>query len=73
MDVRFTESADEQRAYLTRRAMDKGTESHAYLLGRRTPEGVCIQHVIRPGNPIEEVALTRPDYSAAGAANRAVP
>lgn len=68
MEVRFTESADEQRAYLTRRAVARRTESHAYLLGRRTRAGVCIEHVIRPGTPVEEVAMTRPDYGAAGEA-----
>src|SRR5215213_10210466 len=68
MNVTFTETADEQRAYLTRRAVAKGTESHAYLLGKRTPGSVRIEHVLRPGNPIEEPARTRPDYSAAGPA-----
>jgi len=68
MDVTFTETADEQRAYLTRRAVAKGTESHAYLLGRRTNGNVRIEIVIRPGNPLKEVARTRPDYAAAGPA-----
>lgn len=66
MQVTFTETADEHRAYLTRRAVAKATESHAYLLGKRTADGVRIEHVIRAGTPVEEAAMTRPDFGAAG-------
>lgn len=65
MIVTFTAHAEEQRSYLTRRAATRRTESHAYLIGTRTREGVRIEHVIRPGTPIEEAAMTRPDYGAA--------
>lgn len=68
MNIIFSEAADEQRAYLTRRAVTRRTETHAYLLGTTTSDEMRIEHVLRVGDPEEHAAMTRPDYSAAGVA-----
>ncbi|MGH2912069.1 MAG: HesA/MoeB/ThiF family protein [Solirubrobacteraceae bacterium] len=46
-------------------AHDRGTETHFYLLGERTPDTITILEVVRAGTPIEHAAFTQPDYEAA--------
>lgn len=51
-------------------AAARGTETHAYLLGRRTPQENIITTVLRAGTPVEHAAMTQPDYAAAALAMR---
>jgi len=53
---------------LCREAEERGTETHAYLLGRRSLRECIITTVLRAGSPIEQAALTRPDYAASAVA-----
>jgi hypothetical protein len=49
-------------------AASRGTETHAYLLGRVTLREIIITTVLRAGTPVERAAMTQPDYAAAALA-----
>ncbi|HEV7428793.1 MAG TPA: ThiF family adenylyltransferase [Thermoanaerobaculia bacterium] len=53
---------------LCREAEARGTETQAYLLGRRSRQECIVTTVLRAGNPIEQAALTRADYAASAVA-----
>lgn len=53
---------------LCREAEARGTETHAYFLGWRSLEECIVNTVLRAGSPIEQAALTRPDYAASAVA-----
>lgn len=46
----------------------RGTETHAYLLGYVSRAETIITDVVRAGTPIEQPAMTQPDYAASALA-----
>jgi molybdopterin/thiamine biosynthesis adenylyltransferase len=68
MIVSFLRAALVALLGLCREAEGRGTETHAYLLGRRSRQECIITTVLRAGNPIEQAALTRADYAASAVA-----
>lgn len=68
MIVSFLRSAFVALVTLCREAEERGTETHAYFLGWRSLEECIVKTVLRAGSPIEQAALTRPDYAASAVA-----
>lgn len=51
-----------------RDAEQRGVETQAYLLGRRSKRECIVTTVLCAGNPVEQAALTRADYAASALA-----
>ncbi len=66
--VELVRSAFELLTSLCCEAASRGTETHAYLLGRRTLQEIIVTTVLRAGTPVEHAAMTQPDYAAAALA-----
>jgi molybdopterin/thiamine biosynthesis adenylyltransferase len=66
--VELVHAAYQQLLLIVRDAVARGTETHAYLLGRRTLQEIIITTVLRAGTPVEHAAMTQPDYAAAALA-----
>jgi molybdopterin/thiamine biosynthesis adenylyltransferase len=66
--VELVRSAYELLLSIVLAAAGRGTETHGYLLGRRTQREVIITTVLRAGAPVEQAVMTRPDYAAAALA-----
>jgi len=66
--VELVHAAYEMLLRIIQEAVRRGTETHAYLLGRRTAQELIITTVLRAGTPVEHAAMTQPDYAAAALA-----
>jgi molybdopterin/thiamine biosynthesis adenylyltransferase/proteasome lid subunit RPN8/RPN11 len=66
--VELTRAAFQVLLTIIRDAVQRGTETHAYLLGRRSLQEIIITTVLRAGTPVEHAAMTQPDYAAAALA-----
>src|SRR5205085_874978 len=66
--VELTRAAFQVLLTIIHDAVQRGTETHAYLLGRRSLQEIIITTVLRAGTPVEHAAMTQPDYAAAALA-----
>src|SRR6202040_1390589 len=68
MNVTLTADAHKKLLKISHNAHQQGTETHAYLMGVRNPDGARVSTVLRAGTPVEEASMTRPDYAASAIA-----
>lgn len=68
--VEFTREAYQEWLERCQQARERGTETHAYLLGRRSLAEVIITVVLCVGHVIEEAIMMRPDYGGSAVAMR---
>ncbi|HSQ05210.1 MAG TPA: ThiF family adenylyltransferase [Burkholderiales bacterium] len=68
MIVEFLTPAYDRLLDLCSDARSRGTETHAYLVGTTSRAEAIITDVVRAGTPVEQPAMTQPDYGASALA-----